>query len=42
MLINLLNNISFAFPVDDSVGAVPENNENGDLSPEGSLNEGYS
>ncbi|XP_004513015.1 polyprotein of EF-Ts, chloroplastic isoform X2 [Cicer arietinum] len=24
---------------DDSVGAVPENNENGDLSPEGSLNE---
>lgn len=47
--INLSNNISFALQVDDNVGAVPENNDsenglsgqNGDLSPEGSLNKGY-
>jgi hypothetical protein len=48
-LINLLNTISFKFQIDDNVEAVPENNEidasltgqNGDLSPEESLNKGY-
>jgi len=48
-LINLPNDISFPFQVDDNFEAIPENNEidaslagqSDDLSPEGSLNKGY-
>lgn len=43
--INLSNNVSFASPAADDVGAVPEINDgdtslSGELSPEGSLNKG--